>query len=112
MRPFVCRIDGTLTHPPNGAASLRRIDARFLAPHAIRAATVYGELATWRDGLQRAGVALVAAPVKPDLAVTDTPHVEDAVASGARTIIVEGRGGARGLRGHSLTSERLLVRPF
>jgi hypothetical protein len=90
-------------------ASIRRVDARFVSPSLIRSAVVLGDLAGWREGLELARVA-VGGQTPPDLAVAPAELVDEAVATGAEMVAIEGRGGrALARAGYSVT--RYLPRP-
>jgi hypothetical protein len=73
-------------------ASIRRVDARCVVPWRVRQAAVFGSLDAWREGLELVGVEVTTAG-KPDLAVAPPELVDDAVATGADAIAVEGGGG-------------------
>jgi hypothetical protein len=90
-------------------ASIRRVDARFVSPSLVRVATVLGNQAGWREGLALVGVA-VSEAAQPDLAVAPPELVDQAVATGAEMIAVEG-GGARALARAGYTVARYLPRP-
>jgi hypothetical protein len=92
-------------------ASIRRVDARCIAPTRVRTATVLGDLDAWREGLELVGVDVrTAAGAKPDLVVAPPALVGEAVATGADVIAVEG-GGARALTQAGYTVERYWPRP-
>ena len=90
-------------------ASIRRVDSRFVSPGRVRSAVVLGDLEGWREGLELVGVA-VSDTAKPDLAVAPASLVNDAVATGAETVAVEG-GGGRALARAGYTVTRYLPRP-
>lgn len=89
--------------------SLRRIDIRFALPHAVRRAAVLG-VEDWRDALAEAGVEL-AESGELDLAVAPVGLGEEAVALGARAVVLEGRGGVGALRGTGYHAVRYLPLP-
>jgi len=93
--------------------SLRRVDPRFLLNEPPRRAVVLGGLRGWAEGLAEAGVETVAdRAVRPvDLAVAPAGLAHAAVATGARAVILEGRGGARSLQREGFAVERVLTRP-
>jgi Phosphotransferase enzyme family len=90
-------------------ASIRRVDARFVAPLHVRSAVVLGDLEGWREGLEIVGVD-VRASGKADLAVTTRDRVDQAAATGAEMVAVEG-GGARDLARAGFVVSRYLPRP-
>ncbi len=89
--------------------SLRRIDVRFALPHPVRRAAVVG-LEDWIEGLAQAGVA-VARGGELDLAVAPVERTAEALALGARAVLLEGRGGARRLRSAGYATTRYLPLP-
>jgi hypothetical protein len=91
--------------------SLRRVDARFVLPEAPAAALVVGNVDGWRDGLRAAGVE-VESPAHPlPLAVATAADANVATASGARMVLVEGRGARRVLAKSFPVVERFLAIP-
>jgi hypothetical protein len=90
-------------------ASIRRVDARCVVPWRVRRAAVLGDLDAWREGLELVGVE-VTADGKPDLAVAPPGLLDEAVATGADAIAVEG-GGARALARAGYHVTRYLPRP-
>lgn len=92
------------------AASIRRVDARFVSPSLVRSAVVLGDLAGWREGLELVGVA-VSEDTPPDLAVAPSTLVAEAVSTGAEMVAVEGRGGGRALARAGYAVTRYLPRP-
>jgi hypothetical protein len=89
--------------------SLRRIDIRFALPHLVRRAAVLG-LEAWREGLTEAGIEL-AEGGELDLAVAPVERGAEAVALGAHTVLLEGRGGARALHRSGYHAARYLPLP-
>jgi hypothetical protein len=89
--------------------SLRRVDLRFAFPHEVRRAAVI-DLDEWRTGLEEAGVEL-ARDGDLDLAVAPVERSSEAVALGARAVVIEGRGGTRRLRGAGYDASRYLPLP-
>lgn len=90
--------------------SLRRVDPRFCLPEPPRTALVLGGLDAWVEGLSQAGVDVRGeGPV--DLVVAPEGAAPEALAAGGKTIILEGRGGARRLRELGLSVRSFLVRP-
>lgn len=81
-----------------------------MLPLAPETALVLDELNGWEEGLRSAGVT-VGATGRPDLVVADAAHVAAAVASGAPTVLLEGRGAARALAGSFPHVERYLSIP-
>jgi hypothetical protein len=74
--------------------TLRRVDSRFLLPHPVHRAAVLGGIDGWVEGLERAGVSVAARPAELlDLAVAPVAQAREALALGARAVILEGRGG-------------------
>lgn len=90
--------------------SLRHVDPRFCLPEAPRSAVVLGELGPWEEGLAQAGVEIRSSGLV-DLAVAPAAAAAEALASGAPTIILEGRGGSRILRAAGKHPRSFLVRP-
>ena len=90
-------------------ASIRRVDARCVVPWRVRRAAVLGDLDAWREGLELVGVEVTEAG-RPDLAVAPPELVDDAVATGADAIAVEG-GGARALARAGYHVTHYLPRP-
>jgi hypothetical protein len=72
--------------------------------------SVLGDLAGWRSGLRSAGHTK-AAGARPDVAVATGGHVREALASGAETLLVEGRVPRRRLRQAGFAVERFLPLP-
>ena len=90
--------------------SLRRVDPRFCLPEPVRTAVVLGELPGWSQGLAEAGVDV--RPSGPaDLAVADSSSWREALGSGAKAVILEGRGGRRQLAGAGFRAQAILLRP-
>jgi hypothetical protein len=89
--------------------SLRRIDLRFAFPHEVRRAAVFG-LDEWSAGLEEAGVEL-GRDGGLDLAVAPVDRASEALAVGARAVVLEGRGGARRLRRAGYDASRYLPLP-
>jgi hypothetical protein len=89
--------------------SLRRIDLRFAFPHEVRRAAVFG-LDEWSAGLEEAGVEL-GREGDLDLAVAPVERASDALAVGARAVVLEGRGGARRVRRAGYAASRYLPLP-
>ena len=91
--------------------TLRRADARFLLPSLPSSAVVAGDVAGWREALAEAAVDAPSRGNAPDLAVGRPDHVDDAIATGAGAVIVEGRGGARALRAAGYRLQRWVPIP-
>jgi hypothetical protein len=73
--------------------SLHRVDPRFILPHRVGRAVVLGELGEWRAGLVSAGVEVWddwSAGEPPDVVVSPARFAGEALATGARSIILEG----------------------
>jgi hypothetical protein len=90
-------------------ASIRRVDARCVSPARVRTAVVLGELEGWREGLELVGVA-VSREGRPDLAVAPPALVDEAIATGAEMVAVEGGGGGALARA-GFAVRRYLPRP-
>ena len=86
--------------------SLRRSDLRFALPLFPKRAVVLG-LDEWSESLRTAGVELGVGPAPLDLAVAPEDRADEAISSGAATVILEGRGGSRDLAGRRLRDQRL-----
>jgi hypothetical protein len=71
--------------------NVARADLRFTLPRPIRRALVLGELEDWAEALALGGVDVVADGKQADLVVAPSDLGRDAVASGARMIVLEGR---------------------
>jgi hypothetical protein len=89
--------------------SLRRIDLRFAFPHEVRCAAVLG-LDEWSAGLEEAGVEL-GREGDLDLAVAPVERASEALAVGARAVVLEGRSGARRVRRAGYAATRYLPLP-
>jgi hypothetical protein len=76
--------------------SLRRADPRFALPRHPRTATLVGELPGWRDGLEQAGVEVVAGPA--ELIVAPADRATEALALEPELLVLEGGRPARRLR--------------
>jgi hypothetical protein len=70
--------------------SIARADARFLLPEPVRSAVVLDGLERWAPALASAGVEIVAAGATADLVVAPARLWREALASGARGIVLEG----------------------
>ncbi len=88
-----------------------RVDARFLLPRPVGRAVVLGELPAWREGLRQVGVEVVEPGYSaPDLAVAPAALAEEAIASGADMVVVEGPA-RRPLARAGMAPTRFLARP-
>lgn len=90
--------------------SLRRVDPRFCLAEQPRSAVVLGGLEDWSHGLRLAGVEVRAAG-PADLVVAPASAAAEGLAAGGKTVLLEGRGGARPLRDAGLHVRSFLVRP-
>jgi hypothetical protein len=93
--------------------SLKRADLRFALPHPVRTAAVVGDLEGWAEGLQLAGVEVIedGRDGVPDVVVAPAGLVRRALATGARQIILEGRGGSKALRAAAVQPTHFLPLP-
>lgn len=91
--------------------SFARTDARFLLPEVVGSATVLGELDGWAPALASAGIELGAPGSSADLVVAPAARWRDAVASGARGIVLEGADRRAHLRRAGLSSRAYLPVP-
>src|SRR5581483_9048405 len=78
------------------AVTMRRTEPRFVLPRAVRRATVLGGLRSWELGLEQAGIET---GDRPELVVAPAALAREAMALGSEFVILEGRAGARALRG-------------
>jgi hypothetical protein len=90
--------------------SIRRADPRFCLPARVSTAIVLGDLPEWIQGLADARVDVVRTG-PADLAVAPRALVREALATGSNAVILEGRGGRRGLEHAGLRAEAVLARP-
>ena len=92
-----------------------RADALFALPRIPRTAAVFGELAGWKEDLTEREIALVLESPRgdrPDLAVATADRVQEAVASGAAGVIVDGaRSKGSALPAAGFATRRLLPLP-
>lgn len=87
-----------------------RADALFVLPELPATARVFGELPAWEKDLSERAVELVRDA--PDLAVATEARLDEALASRARFVIVDGGRAAAGrLRAAGLSVRRLLPLP-
>jgi hypothetical protein len=91
--------------------SLRRVDARFVLPTAPASTLVIGSLEGWAEGLRDGGVYVGEDARTPDLVVAAATDAKAAAESGAPMVLVEGRGGRRGLASVFPVVERFLPIP-
>jgi hypothetical protein len=94
--------------------SIWRADPRFVLPNPVERAVVLGGLGGWLEGLGQAGVETTdrfTADSVPPLVVAPVELAGDAIASGAGSIILEGRGGASALRQAGFETQRLVPTP-
>ncbi|HJQ74079.1 MAG TPA: hypothetical protein VJ814_04295, partial [Gaiellaceae bacterium] len=87
--------------------SLRRADPRFALPRFARTAAVLGDLPGWQDGLEQAGVELVAAE-RAELIVAPAAQAAEALASRPEHVVLEGGRPARRLRAEGWSATVLL----
>jgi phosphotransferase family enzyme len=90
--------------------SLRRIDVRFALPRPPERAVVLG-LDGWGAALRDAGVGVQSRAEAPDLAVAPVDRADEAVSTGAATVILEGHGGVRTLRNAGFATRAYLPLP-
>jgi hypothetical protein len=91
--------------------SLHRVDPRFVLPHRVRRAVVLDGLREWEIGLASAGVEVCSPSGTPaDLAVAPSRLADEARATRARSIILEGSPG-RTLKNADYRARRFLLRP-
>lgn len=91
--------------------ALRRADARFLLPTLPATALVLGDARGWREALDDAAVPAPSSGARPDLAVADATAVDEAIATGASSIILEGPGRTRALTAAGFRVERWVPVP-
>lgn len=91
--------------------SLRRVDARFVLPRSPARACVLGSVDGWEDGLRLAHIELASEENAPELMVAPATHARLAAASGAPTVLIEGRGARRTLARVYPLVERFLPIP-
>ena len=89
--------------------SLRAADVRFLLPELPRTALTSAGLDAVRSGLRSVNV--TEAADRPDLAVTTAAALAPVIAADPASIVVLGRGGRRGLRGHRPVIRRFVTLP-
>jgi hypothetical protein len=91
--------------------SLHRVDPRFVLPHRVRRAVVLDGLREWEIGLASAGIDLCSpSETATDLAVAPARLAEEARATRARSIILEGSS-RRTSNDADYRARRLLLRP-
>jgi hypothetical protein len=91
--------------------SLHRVDPRFVLPHRVGRAVVLDGLQEWAAGLASARIDVNGEPAeRPDLAVAPARLAAEALATGARSIILEGSR-RRALEGAGYRARRLVLRP-
>jgi hypothetical protein len=91
--------------------SLHRVDPRFVLPHRVRRAVVLDGLREWEIGLASAGIDVCGPSERAtDLTVAPAHLVEEARATRARSIILEGSH-KRTPRDADYRARRLLLRP-
>jgi hypothetical protein len=86
-----------------------RADARFLSPVPIARAALVGNADGWGAALAQASVEVDIH--SPDAAIGPAGHAQDAIATGAPVVIVEGRSAERELRRAGLEARTYLVLP-
>jgi hypothetical protein len=89
--------------------SLQRSDSRFLAPNVVERAVVLGDRHDSAQALIKAGIELDGR--SPDLVLAPAALVEQAVATRAATVILEGPDAARTLHAHGLFARTYLPLP-
>jgi Phosphotransferase enzyme family len=91
---------------------LHRVDPRFVLSHEVRRAVVLDGLDEWRAGLASAGIEVADRPNRdaPDLIVSSVRLAGAAVATSAKSVIVEGIA-ERPFRSGEYRPRRLLLRP-
>ncbi|HEY7694389.1 MAG TPA: hypothetical protein VH816_18785 [Gaiellaceae bacterium] len=72
-------------------SSVARADLRFVLASPVRSAVVLGDLAPWTEALAFAGVQVDDRARRPDVAVAPVGLARSALATGAPTIVLEGR---------------------
>jgi hypothetical protein len=72
---------------------------------------VLGDLEPWRDGLRLAGVSVDGHTASPDLVVAPARLARQALATGARSVLLEGRGGSKTLERAGYSVRRFLPLP-
>jgi hypothetical protein len=91
--------------------SLHRVDPRFVLPHGVRRAVVLDGVREWEIGLASAGVEVCSPSDTPaDLAVAPSRLADEARATRARSIILEGSR-RRTPKDADYCARRLLLRP-
>ena len=75
--------------------TIQRADARFVLSHPVDSVAVLGPREGWEQALAMAGVPITGVDSGPDLVVASTGAAGEALASGARSVLVEGRVRAR-----------------
>ena len=75
--------------------TIQRADARFVLSHPVDSVAVLGPREGWEQALAMAGVPVTGVDSGPDLVVASTGAAGEALASGARSVLVEGRVRAR-----------------
>lgn len=86
-----------------------RADARFLSPNPIARAVVLAESADWNPALAQADIE-VGGP-SPDVAIAPATRTREATATGAPTVILEGRSVEQALRREGWTARTYLALP-
>ena len=92
----------------------QRVDARFVLPAPVGRAVVLGGLEAWTGGLAEVGVEVSTAPDdqgQAELVVAPVQLADQAIATGASAVLLEGSGGSKPLRRAGYTVRTLLPIP-
>jgi hypothetical protein len=114
----ITRVEAVASASPEEAAEGRehRADAIFALPELPEAVALYGSPPGWLTDLRERSIEVVPSPTNagrpPDLAVATDEGVEEALASGARSLIVDGaRDAHRLVRARGFDVTRLMPLP-